>query len=410
MNQQGIRNLSFENLLDELLHDLEEKSYAQLTLANYRRTLRKIEVFMMERGINVYTPEIGMQYFETYIVEHELGISRKKAIYTAIRRLNDFYCGKEYRVQQQQGINSLPDTYEHALSLYATECAQTGNKYNTIKSKKQFVRNFLRGCIVFGCPNISSLDASHITRACLRIKNKDALPVVRKFLRFLSINGITRADFSTLIPHWKRPTTIPTTYSEEEILRFESTINRSNNIGKRDYAMLLLATRLGMRSGDIAKLSLDELDFHHEKINLIQQKTGEVLHLPMLPEIKLALTDYISNARPRVESKTVFMRHHAPYQGITISVLRFTTTKYFGLANIDVSGRKHGPHTFRSSLASSMVNDHVPYEAVRTILGHSDPDAIKHYAKIDIEKLREYAIEVPEPTGSFKVFLEGGQS
>ena len=103
------------------------------------------------------------------------------------------------------------------------------------------------------------------------------------------------------------------------------------------------------------------------------------------------------------------MGHNAPYKGITTSVLRFATSKYFGLAGVDVSGKKHGPHTFRSSLASSMVNDDVPYEAVRAILGHSDPDAIKHYAKLDIEKLRECAIEVPKPSGSFKTFLDGGR-
>ena len=172
--------------------------------------------------------------------------------------------------------------------------------------------------------------------------------------------------------------------------------------------MLLLATRLGMRSGDIAKLSLDELDFEHEEICLMQQKNGEMLHLPMLLEVRKALTDYINNARPKVASNTVFLRHNAPYQGITTSVLRFETSKYFGLAGIDISEKKHGPHTFRSSLASSMVNDDVPYEVVRSILGHSDPDAIKHYAKLDIEKLRECAIEVPKPSGSFKTFLDGG--
>ena len=80
--------------------------------------------------------------------------------------------------------------------------------------------------------------------------------MVRAFLRFLSINGITEGDLSALVPRSKRPTTIPATYSEEEIHRFEIAIDRSNAIGKRDYAMLLLATRLGMRSGDIAKLSL----------------------------------------------------------------------------------------------------------------------------------------------------------
>ncbi len=408
MNPEEIKNLSFGNLLKELLHYLEDKSYTQLTLVNYRRALRKIELFMIEHGIDAYTPEIGIQYYETYLVENELGTSRQKAIFTAIRRLNDFYSGMEYRIQKKHKINLLPSNYEHVLDMYATECAEAGNKDITIESKKQFVRNFLRECITFGCPDIQSLNASYITRACLTIENKDGLAVVRAFLKFLSNRGTTESDFSTLVPRYRRPINIPATYSEEEILRFEAAINRTSDVGKRDYAMLLLATRLGMRSGDIAKLSLDELDFEHEEICLIQQKNGEMLHLPMLPDVRKALNDYINNVRPRVASKTVFLRHKAPYQGITTSVLRFATSKYFGLASIDMSGKKHGPHTFRSSLASSMVNDNVPYEAVRTILGHSDPDAIKHYAKLNIEKLRECAIEVPEPAGSFKTFLDGG--
>jgi len=410
MNPEEIRTLSFEDLFIELLQDLEKKSYAQLTLVNYRRIFRKIELFMIDHGIDEYTPEIGMQYYKTYIAENELGASRQKALSATIRRLNDFYSGKKYRIQQKQKINLLPDNYENALVLYARECFEAGNKDNTIEKKKQFIRSFLRECIIYGCPDIQSLNASYTTRACLAIKNKDALAVVRAFLKFLNIKEITEADFSTLVPRCKRPINIPATYSEEEILRFETAINRSSDIGKRDYAMLLLGTRLGMRSGDIVKLSLEELDFEHEEISILQQKNGEMLHLPMLPEIRKALTDYISNIRPRVASKTVFLRHNAPYQGITTSVLRFVTTKYLDLAGIDMSGKKHGPHTFRSSLASSMVNDDVPYEAVRTILGHSDPDAMKHYAKLNIEKLRECAIEVPEPTGSFKAFLEGGQS
>jgi len=411
VNPEEIKNLSFRDLLDELLHYLEDKFYTQGTLVNYRRTLRKIEPFMIEHDIDAYTPEIGMQYYVTYLVKNELGASRQKAMFTAIRRLNDFYSGMEYRIQQAHEINLLPGNFEHVLGMFATECAKAGNKDITIESKKRFARSFLRDCITFGCPDIQSLNPSYVTRACLAIENKDGLAVVRAFLKFLSIRGTTESDFSTLVPRYRRPIDIPVTYSEKEILRFEGAINRTSDVGKRDYAMLLLATRLGMRSGDIAKLSLDELDFEHEEICLIQQKNGETLHLPILPEVREALTDYINNARPRVASNTVFLRHNAPYQGITTSVLRFATSKYFGWASIDISGKKHGPHTFRSSLASSMVNDDIPYEAVRTILGHSDPDAIKYYAKLDIEKLRECAIEVPKPSGSFKTFLNGcGQS
>lgn len=408
MNPEEIRKLSFGDLLDELIQYLEGKSYNQLTLINYRRIIRKIEPFMIEHGIDAYTPEIGMQYYEIYLIKNELGISRQKAILTAIRRLNDFYSGIEYRIQQEHEINLLPSNYEHMLGIFAEECAEAGNKDTTIESKKQFARNFLRECITLGCSDIQSLNPSCVTRACLVIENKDGWAVIRAFLKFLSISGTTVVDFSTLVPHYRRPINIPVTYSEEEILRFERAINRTSDFGKRNYAMLLLATRLGMRSGDIAKLSLDELDFEHEAICLIQQKNGEMLHLPMLLEVRKALTDYINNARPIVASNTVFLRHNAPYQGITTSVLRFETSKYFGLAGIDISEKKHGTHTFRSSLASSMVNDDVPYEAVRSILGHSDPDAIKHYAKLDIEKLRECSIEVPKPSGSFKTFLDGG--
>jgi len=410
MNPDEIRNLSFTELLDELIHYLEGKSYTQLTLVNYRRTIRKVEPFMIEHGIDAYSPEIGMQYYEIYLVKNQLGIARQKAIRTAIRRLNDFYSDMEYRIQQKNELNLLPDNYEHALGMFATECAEAGNKDITIESKKRFARSFLKECITFGCPDIQSLNPSYVTRACLAIENKDGWAVVRAFLKFLSIRGTTASDFSTLVPRYRRPIDIPVTYSEEEIIRFERVINRTSDVGKRNYAMLLLVTRLGMRSGDIVKLSLDELDFEHEKICLIQQKNGEMLQLPMLLEVREALTDYINNARPKVASNTVFLRHNAPYQRITTSVLRFEASKYFGLAGIDISGKKHGPHTFRSSLASSMVNDNVPYEAVRTILGHSGPDAIKHYAKLNIEKLRECAIAVPKPSGLFKTFFDGGQS
>ena len=408
MDPEEIRNLSFKDLLEEFLHYLEDKSYNQSTLISYRRTLRKIESFMDVHGIGAYTPEIGVHYYENYLAENQLCISRKKAILTAIRRLNEFYSGMEYQVQRAYKIKLLPDNYEHALDLFATECAEIGNKNISIDSKKRSARNFMRECIAFGCPNIQSLNPSYITKACLAIVSKSVLDVARAFLKFLSIRQITGSDFSTLVPHYKQPINIPITYSEEEILRFEEAINRTSDIGRRDFAMLLLATRLGMRSGDIAKLSFDELDFEHEEICFVQQKNGETLHLPMLPEVREALADYINNVRPGVASNTVFLRHNAPYQGITTSVLRFETSKYFRLAGIDISGKKHGPHTFRSSLVSSMVNDDVPYEVVRVILGHSDPDAIKHYAKIDIERLREYSIEVPKPSSLFKTFLEGG--
>lgn len=175
--------------------------------------------------------------------------------------------------------------------------------------------------------------------------------------------------------------------------------------------MLLLATRLGMRSGDITRLTFDEIDFEGNTIHLIQEKTLQPLELPLLPEIKDAIMNYIGNTRPKVNDECrIFLRQKAPYQGITTSAIRFAITKYFRKAGIHISDKKHGAHAFRSSLASSMVNDQVPYDVVRKVLGHTDPNAIKHYAKVDIERLREYSIEVPTPSGVFEAFLNGGRN
>ena len=120
------------------------------------------------------------------------------------------------------------------------------------------------------------------------------------------------------------------------------------------------------------------------------------------------MEDYIHHSRPASSESRIFLRSSAPYTPITTSVIRFAVTKYFKKAGVDTTGKKHGPHVFRSSLASSMVNDGHSYESIRAILGHTDPDAVKHYAKLDIEKLRTCALPVPPTSGSFLRFLKGG--
>lgn len=395
-------------LKQRFLAMLQAKSYTERTLNHYRRTLTMLESYMYHNEIDTYTPVVGTAFITDYFSKHNLGISRQKAIVTMVNRLSDYYNGTDYAIQRKQEIVFLPGSYEDLLNSYLSYCKKNGNKKGTIVAKRSFCCQFLMYLNDFGCHELSEWTSSYICKACVKVENKDAWAVIRMFLKFLNMNDLVDADYSTLVPHYKKATIIPVTYSENEVLRFETAINRTTATGKRDYAMLLLATRLGMRSGDISKLSLDELDFEQDTIHLIQEKTSQPLDLPMLPEIKEALDDYIENGRPEVDENYVFLRMKAPYQRITTSALRFETTRYFKEAGIDISGKKHGPHTFRSSLASSMVNDDIPYDVVRSILGHTDPDAVKHYAKLDLERLRECAIEVPEPSGIFKELLDGG--
>ena len=183
----------------------------------------------------------------------------------------------------------------------------------------------------------------------------------------------------------------------------------TSSIGKRDYAILLLASRLGMRAGDIASLKLDSLDFKNQRICFIQNKTGSVSELYMVPEIKTALMDYLSTDRPASTSDYVFLKSCAPYSEISYSVVSFAVKKHMIRSGINIAGKKHGPHSLRASLASSMVNDGISYETVRKVLGHDSPNAIRHYARLDIQMLRNCALACPAPSGTLHQFLKGGR-
>jgi integrase len=202
---------------------------------------------------------------------------------------------------------------------------------------------------------------------------------------------------------------MPTVYSEEEILRIESAVKRSTSVGKRDYAIVLLATRLGLRLDDIRTMGFDELDFDKDAIRLVQEKTLTALELPMVPELKAAMLDYILNDRPDI-SGVVFRLSYPPYTPLTKTGVIACFERAIRKSGIERGGRGCGPRAFRSSLASSMVNDGVPYEAVRKTLGHIDPNAISHYARLDVERLRPYALPVPDAQGAFSDFLSGRRS
>lgn len=409
MNTRKINGQAFDSLKNGLLDFLHDKSYGSYTLSNYRQKLNQLAEYMLNSGINSYKPLVGQQFIDDYLHTHVLSKSGGQFLRTVVRRLDDFIAG-DYRLQLKAEPTPLSQCHNASLESYIQKCNGDGNRESTIIGKTAFLREFLSNLSTLGCLDIKNANAATIGKACLMQRNKDAWAVIRQLLRHLKDSKAIDSDFAAIVPHYKKPFRLPTTYSEAEIKRFEEAIDTTKKIGKRDYAMLLLATRLGMRSGDIVNLTFSALDFENNIINVFQEKTNEPLRLPMLPVVKAALTDYLENGRAKSELPYIFLQATAPFEKVSTSILRHETSKYFEWADIDTAGKKHGPHTFRSSLSSSMINNEISYDVVRKILGHTDPDAVKHYAKVDIERLREYAIEPPAPTGCFTAFLGGRQS
>lgn len=303
----------------------------------------------------------------------------------------------------------LQTSLEKLLEEYEDYCRRNGLRKSSVQLYKKLSLRFLKGLEDAGVTEAKDIGAHEVSHACLALKSNYYLSAIHTFLRFLAVEGYTRRDYSCVVPLFKRPQPMPPVYLEAEIRRIEAAVDRQGPHGKRDYAALLLATRLGIRGGDIATLTFHELDFKRETICLTQQKTAVPLALPMLPEIKAALLDYLEHERASSDSEYVFLSLKPPFSHISVQLLGKLTAAAIRSAGIVPGGRKCSPHAFRASLASSMVNDGVPYEVVRNTLGHTDVNAIKSYARLDVERLRVYALAVPEPAGYFAKFLSGGR-
>ena len=267
---------------------------------------------------------------------------------------------------------------------------------------------FLKYIESIGCIDTTRIEPLMVSKALLIFENKDNYARIRQFLKCLADNGAAEIDISGIMPRYKRRKPLPTTYTPSEIGCLEETIDTNKDARKRNIAIIRLATRMGLRSGDIADLKRSEIDFESGYIHINQKKTGVPLSLRMPEDVSSVLHQHIENVnlKPNADGY-VFHSMRAPYGRITTSIIRHIVNHCFDDAGVDIIDKKHGPHTFRSSLASSMVNDGVPYETVRKILGHSDPDVIKRYAKTDVENLRPCANEPPIPTGAFLDYLLG---
>jgi site-specific recombinase XerD len=210
--------------------------------------------------------------------------------------------------------------------------------------------------------------------------------------------GYIEKDFSDICANVHVPydAKVPSVYTPKEIEAVLASVDRNNPSEKRDYAILLLAARLGLRSSDIGALAFSNVDWHASEIRLKQTKTGTDITLPMPEDVGWAIIDYVKNARPKSDSPVIFLRHLAPYEPIfSGSGFSNILDKYFSRAKIPIpKGKHHGIHTFRHSLASSLVANEVPMPVISEILGHTNTKSTSVYIKVDINGLRKCALEV----------------
>ena len=223
---------------------------------------------------------------------------------------------------------------------------------------------------------------------------------LRHFLRYLISQQILTEDMPSMI-HMapiSKSAKIPSAWTLDEIKRLISVIDRSSPIGKRNYAMILIACVLGFRVGDIKDLRFSNFDWESKTLNIIQNKTHKPLTLPIPEPVGWAVIDYIQNGRPKYDgSDYVFIKHMPPFDHFSDNDhLSNVIFQYMNKAGIRRDKNKHsGFHSLRHSAGTMLLEMGTPLPVISEVLGHSDMDVTGVYLKTDLKRLAECVLAPP---------------
>jgi len=223
---------------------------------------------------------------------------------------------------------------------------------------------------------------------------RTVLSALRCFIRFVEGQKFTELRLSQAIPSssGRKTTVFPTITTEEEQKLLDS-VDCTTPAGKRNYAILLLAIRTGLRSIDIISLKLGDIQWRRNTIEIVQAKTGTPLILPLLTDVGNALADYVLNGRPNSQQSYLFLRTQAPYRQLSVRAAYGLSCKMMKAAHIRQSpGNRKGLHCLRHYVAARLLSEETPLPIISSILGHRNKDSTKVYLSTDLAHLRACAL------------------
>lgn len=400
------------DLVSDALTHLKEVGYTDGTVTHYKGWWNVFIRFVTEHGDgDSFTTEIVERYLEHRGVStqpEDRLTSNQRQVRLAMRILQEFALhGCVNRRRHVAALTPFADHWKAIMDDYVKACTEgRRTPLRCLHHRVLMLRHFFhfldtRGVKELGQVDGESLAAFIAKQTHLRPRTVSShVSHLRAFFRHLCMKGLVASSLIDEIPKIRiyRDDRIPTVWSPRDVNALLAAVDRSSAGGKRDYAILMLAAKLGLRAGDIQALRLDQLNWDRPSLHLVQRKTGFALDLPMPPEVGEALIDYLRHGRPKSEHREVFLRERAPHLPVNDrNAFYHVVTKYRRRAGIKLPREsRKGLHALRHSLASRMLEAKVPIDTIAGTLGHASPDTTRSYLRIDIESLRSVAIDPTE--------------
>ena len=400
-----------ESAMVATLQELEVRGYPDTGLYCYSRIFRHLLQFATRKGAERFSTELSAQFLKEYetanIARKIYPKTRMKHANRGMRMLSSFvFTGACPPIRPNEPPPVLPNSLVGELNSFLHYWEHERDvSWKTLECGKWALSQFILFAHQKGTRSWSDIKPELFTKFFATKTNlspgslKLISTVLRVFLRYHFINGTMERDWSYHVPQYRgfNNQRIPAIWPDEAIKSLLVAVDRNRSKGKRDYAILLLACRLGMRAGDIRDLRIENLNWNDDRIEFWQSKSGRKIILPLTEEIGLALIDYLKNARPSTGYREVFLRVKAPYTPFSRNnKLHSIITKYRELAGIALPQQAKGMHSLRHTVASHLLKAGNPLESIADILGHASTDTTRIYTRIDFEQLRCVALDPEE--------------
>lgn len=379
---------------------LATKGYAHSTIHRWIRLVADLSKWLKKEAIplSAMTAEYSTLYLQHSARRHAPDLGDR----SALRNLMEYLRTEEVVSVEAQDSHHPTDIEKH-IDAYEQYLRKTrGLTGRTIVNYVYFIADFLRHIFDGKHVSLSKLSAADVvayvqykasTMSCQNASNMNI--TLRSFLRYLHYHDEGMPDLSVVVPAVATrsmaflPRAIPTD-QVEQLLR---SVDRSSDRGRRDYAILLLLARLGLRAGEVAQLELNDIDWRRGVLH-VRAKGGKRNAFPLSREIGEAIVDYLSHGRPRSDSARVFLRVRAPLRGFK-SAAGVCAVVLRSIQQAGVSAPSLGSHQFRHALATDMLRGGASLAEIGDVLGHKHPDTTRIYSRIDLDRLRDLALPWP---------------
>ena len=403
--EKTTQQMTVTELTTAIMPLVESKGYHSGYVHDIRCILNQLVKFCEKKGESQFNTELGQRFLEErYGVARGTTSHRHSQAHRAMDMLSAFQQYGTVMLRRRKN-RVFPSQFAGQVHAYFDGMHRNFLSDNTIKSHTKVLHRLTEFLDAQGVPSTRELTLEPLNSyikmvLCNYSKEivRGELGIMRRFLRFLYNRSELTEDLAARLPKLRissTPSHLPSTFTPEEVRRLLATVDRNSPSGKRDYAVLMLAAKLGLRTSDIKNLKHENIEWDRHAIHLTQVKTGEPLALPLPSDVGWALIDHIKNGRPISDAPEIFLRAVAPY----ISLQNFDNIliKAMRCAGIPLTRTTHhGLHTLRHSLATTMLQQETPIHVIQEVLGHVNSHTTKRYTSVDIRQLKTCTLEVPE--------------